>query len=143
MGKPIPDASAVAEKWASRAGAAQTEYVNKVKQSTWKAEAAAGEANFATAMQAAISQKKRLAGINKVSDTDWQNSVEKKAGRFTEGVNAGKDSMASGIGAVLNDIKSAMPTLGPRGPKGSPGNYQRSQKLGDALHAAAEKRKGA
>lgn len=143
MGKPIPDASSVADKWAQRAGAAQSEYVSKVKQSTWKAEAAAGEANFATAMQAAIAAKKRLAGINKVSDQDWQNKVEAKAGRFTEGVTQGKDAMATGIGAVLNDIKAAMPNLGPRGPKGSPGNYQRSQKLGDALHAAAEKRKGA
>lgn len=143
MGKPIPDATSVAEKWATRAGAAQSEYVDKVKQSTWKAEAAAGEANYNQAMQDVLAKKKRLAGINKVSDTDWQNKVAAKAGRFTEGVTQGKDAMASGIGAVLNDIKSAMPSLGPRGPKGSPGNYQRSQKLGDALHAAAEKRKGA
>lgn len=143
MGKPIPDAASVAKKWVSRAGAAQSEYVDKVKQSTWKAEAAAGEDNYAKAVQDAIAKKKRLAGINKTSDQAWQDAVSKKAGRFSEGVQGAESSMSEGIGAVLNDIKSAMPSLDKRGPKGSPGNYNRSAQLGKALHDAAEKRKGA
>lgn len=143
MGKPIPDASEVAKKWATRAGAAQSEYVDKVKQSTWKAEAAAGEDNYAKAIQDAVAKKKRLAGINKVSDQQWQKAVEDKASRFSDGVSKSTDKMATGIGAVLNDIKSAMPALAKRGPKGSAENYNRSKQLGDALHTAAEKRKGA
>ena len=143
MGKPIPSADEVAKKWATRAGAATTDYVSGAKSATWKAEAAAGEANYAKAIQEAISKKSRLAGINKVSDADWQAAVESKSSRYGDGVSKGTAKMSAGMTPVLNDIKSNIASLPARGPRGDPGNYQRSQKLGQALHDSATKRKSA
>jgi hypothetical protein len=141
MGKPIPTADEVAQKWKTRGSGAQTEYVNKAKVSTWKTEAVAGEDNFNKSMQQVLANKSRQKGIEKVSDTDWQSGIEKNAGRYSQGINDSVDKMSAGIGNVLNDIKAVVPTLGKRGPKGSAENYQRSQKVGQALHDAAMKRK--
>lgn len=143
MGKPIPTSSEVAKKWKDRASGAQSEYVAKVKVSTWKTEAVAGEDNFKTAMANVVSKELRKKGIEKRSDSDWQNGVEKKADRYGTGVTGAETKFDSGIAPVLTDIKSALSTLDKRGPRGSASNYTRSSKLGTALHDAKLKRKGA
>lgn len=142
MAKPIPTAQEVAAKWKKNASGAESEYVSKVKQSTWKAEAVAGEDNYAKKVQEAISKKSRMKAIEKSSDAAWQGAVEAKSGRYSSGVSGAENDMASGMTPVLNDIKAGMATLSKRGPKGSSENYERSKKLGSALHDSAEKRKG-
>jgi hypothetical protein len=140
MGKPIPDASSIAAKWKRRASAAAQDLVDGAKSATWKAEAIAGETNYATAIAKAVANKSRSKGIEKVSDETWRKGIETNAGRYTQGVNDSEAEMAAGMQNVVTDIKAGMATLPARGPKGSPGNYGRSQKLGEYLHTQAEKR---
>lgn len=144
MGKPLPTASEVAEKWSTRASGAQADYVSQVKKATWKTEAVAGEANFKTAMNNVIAKELRKKGIEKVSDTVWQNGVEENAGRYGSGVtsDSGKLAMNTGMTPVMNDIKTGQGQLKARGPKGSAQNFQRSTDIGTFLHNESVKRKG-
>lgn len=141
MAKPIPDAATVAAKWKTNASNAQTEYVNNAKLSTWKTEAIAGEDNFKKAMQDVISKERRKKMIEKSSDAAWQKGIEDNAGRYSDGVGKAESEMAAGMTPVLNDIKANLPNLPKKGPKASAENFERSKKLGMALHDAAEKRK--
>ena len=143
MGKPLPSPDEVASKWATRGAAAGSEWVSQAAKSTWKTEAIAGEDNFSKQMQKVISEKRRMKGIEKASDSDWQNGIKENESRFTTGITNNKDKMAEGMTVVLNDIKTAEATLPKRGPKGSPENFQRSKLMGEALHAKAEARKSA
>jgi hypothetical protein len=142
MGKPIPDASSVAKKWADRAGTSGAELVAKAKQSTWKTEAAAGEANYKRAMSDVISKELRKKGIEKSSDTAWQNGIEQNMDRYETGVKNSEGKMQAGMTTVLNDIKAGMAALPPKGPKGSSENYKRSEMMGKALHDAKVRRMG-
>ena len=141
MAKPIPSADQVAKKWKERASAAEGEYVANAKASTWKAEAMAGEDNYKKAMQDVISKGKRNKGIEKSSDAKWSGGIETNRSRYSSGVTNAEAAMAAGMNNVLNDIKAELPNLGKRGPKGSSENFERSKKLGTALHAKAETRK--
>ena len=143
MGKPLPTPDEVAAKWSSRGSAAGGEWVSQAAKSTWKTEAIAGEDNFGKQMQKVISEKRRMKGIEKASDADWQEGIKQNESRFTTGITNSKGKMAEGMSNVLNDIKSAEAKLPKRGPKGSPENFQRSKILGEELHAKAEARKSA
>lgn len=143
MAKPIPTAQEVATKWVKRAENATDDLVSGVKASTWKAEAINGEDNFKTAMNNVLSKGLRKKGIEKSSDTEWQNGVETNKDRYATGVKNAETEMAQGMTPVLNDIKAAMATLPKKGPKGSAVNFDRSKQLGTKLHDAAEARKSA
>lgn len=54
--------------------------------------------------------------------------------RYTQGTAGAVDDYGSGFAPYREVIQST--ELPPRGPKGSPENYQRVQAIGDALHAA-------
>ena len=143
MGKPLPTPDEVAKKWAERGSASGSEWVNQAAKSTWKTEAIAGEANYGKQMQKVISEKRREKGIEKASDAQWQEGIKKNESRFTTGITNSQGKMSEGMTAVLNDIKTAEAQLPPRGPKGSPENFQRSKMLGEELHKKAEARKSA
>ena len=53
--------------------------------------------------------------------------------RYTQGTAAGVDDYGQGFAPYRETIQST--ELPPRGPKGSPENYQRVQAIGEALHA--------
>lgn len=53
--------------------------------------------------------------------------------RYTQGTAAAVDDYGSGFAPYREAIQST--ELPPRGPKGSPENYQRVQAIGEALHA--------
>ncbi len=145
MGHPIPDAATVAAKWSKNAGNAVDEYVTKVKGSTWKTEAVAGEDNYKTAMTTVISKELRKKGVEKSSDTVWQGGVEKNKDRYGTGVRDNQDKMQTGINPVLTDIKSAISDARypKKGPKGASSNYDRSKFIGSKLHDESLKRHGA
>lgn len=143
MAKPLPTPDEVAKKWATRGAAASNEWVSQVKKSTWKTEAIAGEDNYGKSMQKVIQEKRRMKGVEKASDADWQEGVEKNESRFSTGITNSEGKMAEGMSVVLNDIKTAEATLPKRGPKGSPENFNRSKMMGEALHKKAEERKSA
>ncbi len=143
MARPIPDATSVAKKWANNASNASQELVDRVKQSTWKSDAIAGEENFSKAMSEVVSKKLRMKGIEKSSDAKWQGGVEKNKDRYEKGVKDAETEMASAIQVVLNDEKTIVSQLPKKGPKGSAGNYDRSKRVGEYLHDQKVKRKGA
>ena len=80
-----------------------------------------------------------------IANNQWQSGVENKGGRYaqraasvggsrwSDGVARGEADYATGVAPFFQAIGGM--TLPPRGPKGAPQNYGRSQAVGDALHA--------
>ncbi len=143
MAKPIMSPQDAAKKWAERGSASGAELVKRVKESTWKTEAVAGEDNFKTAMNEVIAKGLRKKGIEKASDAKWQGGIEKNQGRYEQGIRDSQPDMEAAMTVVIGDIKTAVSQLKARGPKGSASNYDRSKQLGTSLHDAATKRKSA
>lgn len=143
MARPIPDAASVAKKWADRASGASGEWVNRIKQSTWKSDAIAGEDNFQKAMSEVVSKKLRMKGIEKSSDAKWQQGAADSETIFADKVRKAEGTMSTAIQQVLNDEKTIVAQLPKKGPRGSPGNYDRSRKVGEHLHDQKVKRMGA
>lgn len=86
------------------------------------------------------------AGVQQaISNNMWESGVEGKGARFAmkagsvgaprwaDGVSRAQGDYATGVSPYFQAISGM--TLPPKGPKGHPGNYARSQAVGDALHA--------
>jgi hypothetical protein len=145
MGKPLPTPAEISEKWSRRASGAAPDYRAGAEKATWKAEAIAGEAAYKSVMADVIAKELRKKGIEKVSDEVWKKGItEKGEARYSQGVTAetAKTAMQSGIAPVIAAIADEKGKLPPRGPRGDPKNWTRSQQLGMRLHADKVKRKG-
>ena len=80
-----------------------------------------------------------------IANNQWQSGVEGKGSRYamrastvgaprwSDGVGRGESDYAAGVAPYFQAIGGM--SLPPRGPKGAPQNYARSQSVGDALHA--------
>lgn len=133
---PVPTITAAraAERWSRRSAAAAGDYADGVQQTSrsWATAAAAGKANFAAGVQAAIAGGRYEKGITAAGDQKWKrNTVEKGPMRYSQGVQLGAGDFGSAIGPVLEVISRT--DLPPRGPVGSEGNYQRAAAIGKAL----------
>lgn len=139
----IKDISKASDKWVRRASVAQPDYVDGVKnpRTSWSESAIAAHDSYKAGVQAAINKGSYVAGIKSAGDEAWAAGAEKKgADRYAQGVALAKDNWQVGYepyAKVIADVK-----LPPRGPKGSPQNYQRVQAVGQALRAHKEKMKG-
>jgi hypothetical protein len=126
-----------AAKWVRKAAVSQQDYAEGVAspRAPWAASALAAAGLWATGVQAAITGKRFEKGVSKAGDSAWAEGATKKGvARFAEGVAASAGKYEAGIARYLQIIQST--SLPPRGPKGSPQNYQRSQAMGTALHNA-------
>jgi hypothetical protein len=124
------------ERWVRRTSAATSDYQSGVQSPrvSWKAATAAAEAAHVAGVQKAIQEKRFAKGVARTSDQDWAAAAAGKgAERFAGGVAAGQADYEKGISPYIQTIETVQ--LPPRGPKGDPRNYQRVQKLGEALHA--------
>ena len=131
------DQARVVEKYVARASVAQPEYTRGISDAgnAWETNATAANASYVTAVTAAANAGRFAAGIREAGNAKWQRrSLEKGPGRFVEGVNLGQGDYSTQIQKVLTTIQGI--TLPPRGPKGSPQNFQRIQPIGNALRAA-------
>jgi hypothetical protein len=127
-----------AGKWSTRASAASGDYLSGVEAATWKSHVTSEQAkkNYAAALANAPAKWTRKVGA--VSDEDWKAGVRSVGqSRFAQGVSAKSDRWAKGFAPYHAVIAGT--DLGPRGARGDPANYERSKKLGTALHDKAVK----
>lgn len=129
--------SATVDKWQRRASVAAPDYQNGVQNPRvpWDQAAKAGEANYRTAVTQAATEGRFGKGISRVGNEKWsRGALQKGPSRFVEGVNVAAPNYQDRINTVISTIEGV--TLPPRGPKGSPANYQRVTPIGEALRRA-------
>lgn len=73
---------------------------------------------------------------------NWKTKSQAKAANYGVGITAGLPKFESAIGKIMQAMPGIVNSLGPRGPVGSPQNYQRSAAVGQALHAQKGNFKG-
>lgn len=133
----VKSASASADKWARRAGAAAPDYKTGVAQPrrSWAQATAAAEDAYVQGVTEAAGRNAFSTGVQAAGDAKWsRKSQQVGTQRYASGVQAAKGDYQSGFAPYASVIEST--TLPPRGPKGSPSNYSRVQAIGDALHTA-------
>lgn len=129
--------AAIADKYVRRASAAQADYqtgVQNTSASTFEAATIAGADNWAAGVSAAAADGRFAAGVTG-SGAKWQRKATTVGpSRYQTGVSAASGDYQAGFQKYLNVLNSL--TLPPRGPRGNPQNYQRSQAVGQALNQA-------
>ncbi len=129
------DLAAIAAKWAQRAAAAGPDYTAGVKapRKDWGQNTAAAADSWSQGVNDAVANGRFASGVQKAGTQKWQNgAVTKGSVRYPQGVQSATPQFQAGFGPYLQVIAGL--TLAPRGPKGSPNNYTRSQQVGQALH---------
>lgn len=133
----VPPVGRVAAKWARRAGSASAEYEEGVRSTTrsWAGAASAAEGNYKAGVTAAAAEGRFGKGVSKAGDAKWKKgAIEKGPGRFSQGVQTAEGDYSAQVAPFLEIIgRTDLPA---RGPVGSAGNYQRVQRLGEALYKA-------
>lgn len=132
----VKDISTIAAKWQTRASAAAADYATGVKstQKDWASLTAAAASSWSAGVQTAVANGSFARGVNNAGTSKWQTAAANKgAQRYPTGVAAAGGNYQTGFAPYLAVISSL--NLTPRGPRGSPQNAQRSQAVGDALHA--------
>jgi len=128
----IKDASTIANKWATRAGAATQDYTQGVQnpRTSQSAAAVAAKGVWADSVAQAAANDQYAKGVQKAGDAKWQAGVAAKGSvRYQPGVTAGKNNYQTGIGPVISTLSSL--NLPPRNVKGN--NMGRVQAVVDAL----------
>lgn len=132
----IKDLGKSSDKWARRAGVAQTDYVEGVKnpRTPWAEAAASAAENWKSGIQQAAQNDAFAKGVKAAGNETWQKGAEQKgANRYAEGVSLATDKWQEGFKPYAEVIASLK--LPPRGPKGSPQNLQRVAAINQALRA--------
>ncbi len=127
----------VVEKYKRRASQASPDYLAGVKapKKDWATETAAASENYGAGVSAAIANGSFEKGVQAAGTPKWaRKAVAVGAGRFGPGVAAAAPDYSEKMGKVLSTIEGI--SLPPRGAKGDPRNYARSQAIGEALNAA-------
>ena len=126
----------IAAKFVRRASTAGDEYKQGVSRaSDWQQNTAAASGNYESGVQAAISNGSFQKGVAKVSNEQWrQKAITKGGANYGTGVRLAETDYASGYAPFRAVVESV--TLPPRGPKGSPENYERVRAIVEAQHKA-------
>jgi len=136
MVKPIvPSASDVAKKWSDEAPRRAPYYEAETPKAagTWEANTTLAASTFKTAITAADIDKRFSGGVKRAGAAKFSRKVTSVGvGRYGPGITAAKDDMQKGIDPVLSAI--AATEIPARKPRGDPGNYDRSSKIGVALN---------
>jgi hypothetical protein len=127
----VKDAGTVANKWKTRAGAAQTDYANGVAGAAgdWEAKSAAAEDTYKAAVTEAASKGRYGAGVRGSAGKYQKNATTLGPQRFTQGVANAQDAYAGSMGPVLQAIAGI--NLPPRGIRGN--NQERSNIVATTL----------
>jgi len=126
---------AIAEKWVNVTPGRAPFYEQGIREAagTWASNAAAAEPNYQQGVQQAISRRAYSKGVRAAGDEKWQRkALELGTARYGQGVQAARDDFSKGF-APYHDVIARI-VLPKRGPRGSPGNYDRVRALGEALH---------
>lgn len=133
----VKSISQTVDKWARRAGQAGQDYAAGVAapKTDWASATTAAADAQAAGVQQAIANKSFEKGVAAAGNAKWQNKAKTLgAQRFGPGVAAAKGDYQSGFAPYASVIEGV--SLPPRGPKGDPRNYERTQLIGQALHDA-------
>ena len=131
----VKSVEASGTKWRTRASGAVKDYKDGVAspRRPWQSATLAAAENQATAVQEAIADKRFEKGVSATSDSDWQTKAAGKGARnYPTGIAEGEADFKKGVSPFFSALSSK--ELSPRGPRGSPQNYTRSQEVGDLLH---------
>ena len=132
----IKDTASLANKFATRAGAAAGDYKEGVQAAgaDWEANTRNAEANYEAGIQEAISQKRFGKGVGAAGAQKFtRRATELGSLRYGPGVQASKDEWAKNTQPFLDALKSL--NLPAKGPRRSPQNMQRAAAVAAALGA--------
>lgn len=135
MALKVKSIAVASEKFVNRASQATGDYKEGVNSTNDQAEKAiAAEDAYVAGVQDSIARGARVAGLQKSGNQKWkERTMNLGAGRYASGVKAGQGEYQKNTAPYLNTLAGL--NLTPRGPKGSPENYNRAQEVGQALHA--------
>ncbi len=129
--------SAIADKYVRRATAAQGDYQSGITGTPvgkWETNTEAGAGNWQTGVAQAAAEGRFAAGVAG-KGAKWQRKATTVGPqRYATGVAAASGDFQAGFNRYF-DVLQTLP-MGPRGPRGDPRNYQRSQSVGEALNKA-------
>lgn len=124
----------VAGKWKRRASSAGQEYTEGVQSTprSWQASAKAAEASYKQGVTDAANRGAFGQGIDRAGDARWKKqTLDKGPQRFAQGVDLAEGDYSSRVQPYLDAIgRVDLPAAGPRG---AAQNYQRVQRIGEAL----------
>jgi len=131
------------QKWQKRAAAAAPDYASGVvnPRVQWHIAVAAATPAYEQGVTQAIADGRYQKAATPANTQKQQNKAATLgAQRYAPGVNASADAYDKGMRPYIAVIQNTQ--LPPRGPKGDPGNYARSQIIGQALNDAKNQIKG-
>lgn len=131
--KPLAE---IASKFVRRASASSEDYKTGVNRAqNWQQNTQAAKDNYEAGVTEAISNDRFSKGVSKVSNQEWQNKAATKGGaNYGSGVRLAENDYSKGYAPYRAVVEGV--TLPPRGPKGSPENYERVRAIGEAQHQA-------
>lgn len=131
--KPLSEISA---KFVRRASVAGEDYKTGVGRVTnWQTNTLSSEALYNAGVEAAITAGRFGKGVTKVTNDAWKTKAQVKGGaNYGSGVRLAELDFSAGYAPYRTVVEGL--TLPPRGPKGSPENYERVRLVGEAQHNA-------
>lgn len=132
----IKDTGSLANKFATRAAAAQGDYKDGVAQAgqDWETNTTNSESNFEQGVQDAIGRKAFGKGVRAAGAAHYvKRAVDLGSTRYAPGVQAGKDRWAQNTQPYLQTLAGL--NLPPKGPRRSPQNMARANMVATALGA--------
>ena len=133
----IKSLSQISSKWTTVTPQRQADYEQGVRspRRDWADATTAGANNYQQGVQSAIANKRFEKGVDDAGTKTWQDgTLEKGLLRWGQGVSVAKEDYERGFSPYREVISRV--ELPPKGPKGSPQNYNRGSVLGNALHEA-------
>jgi hypothetical protein len=128
-----------AEKFERRASQAGQDYATGVENSSDSEQQQAtldAVDSWEQGIQEAISEGRFESGVNNPNKSWQQAALEVGQSRFTQGASQAGDTWQQGFSPFADTLEGL--NLQPRGPRGSAANFERSRKVGEALHNARE-----
>jgi hypothetical protein len=130
----MKDPSTLSKKFVTRASAAAPDYTSGVQNAggSWESAAGASEASWEQGTQGAITRKAFGKGVVGKGGKYQANATTLGAARYPQGVANAGDAWARGVTPYMNALKGA--NIGPKGPRGSPQQQQRSAQVQTILN---------
>jgi hypothetical protein len=126
----------IKDKWVRNSAGASASYTEGVQnpRSDWKAATLAAANTHKVATMEALNSDRFKNSVSKSSTDYWQRmALAKGSTRWAAGIDLSKDNYEAGFAPYAARIQAT--TLPERGSKNSAQNYERSKKMGEALHA--------
>lgn len=131
----IPSMSQISDRFDRGLGGARQNYEQGIARrddNFWQSQTEAASDAWESGVQEAINQGTFANGVNNPSRSWSERAANVGAQRLTQDTEGAANAYASGFAPFRDTIEQQ--DLPPRGRRGDPANYDRSQELGQALH---------